>query len=49
MAGRGHVVPEDVQAVLPSVVSHRLVAAGEVTHANGADVAASLIQQVAIP
>ena len=49
MAGRGHVVPEDVQAVLPAVVSHRLVAAGEVTHANGADVAASLIQQVAIP
>jgi MoxR-like ATPase len=49
MAGRGHVVPEDVQAVLPAVVSHRLVAAGEVTHANGADVTASLIQQVAIP
>lgn len=25
MAGRGHVVPEDVQTVLPSVVEHRLV------------------------
>jgi MoxR-like ATPase len=49
MEGRGHVVPEDVQAVLPAVVSHRLVAAGEVTHANGADVAESLIKQVAIP
>jgi len=49
MAGRGHVVPEDVQAVLPTVVSHRLVASGEVTHANGADVAESLIKQVAIP
>jgi MoxR-like ATPase len=24
MAGRGHVVPEDVQMVLPSVVEHRL-------------------------
>jgi MoxR-like ATPase len=49
MAGRGHVVPEDVQAVLPAVVSHRLAASGEVTHANGADVAESLIKQVAIP
>jgi MoxR-like ATPase len=26
LAGRDHVLPEDVQAVLPSVVSHRLVA-----------------------
>ena len=49
MAGRGHVVPEDVQAVLPAVVSHRLAASGEVTHANGADVAGNLIKQVAIP
>ena len=24
MSGRGHVVPEDVQMVLPSVVEHRL-------------------------
>jgi MoxR-like ATPase len=49
MAGRGHVVPEDVQAVLPAVVGHRLVPASEVTHANGVDVAAHLIKQVAIP
>ena len=49
MAGRGHVVPEDVQAVLPAVVSHRLAASGEVTHANGADVAGNLIKQVATP
>jgi MoxR-like ATPase len=49
MAGRAHVVPEDVQAVLPSVVGHRLVPAGEVTHANGADIAGHLIKQVAIP
>jgi len=49
MAGRGHVVPEDVQAVLPAVVSHRLVPAGEITIANGADVADQLIKQVAIP
>jgi MoxR-like ATPase len=49
MAGRLHVLPEDVQAVLPAVVGHRLVPVGEVTHANGADIAAHLIKQVAIP
>ena len=49
MDGRGHVVPEDVQAVLPGVVSHRLSAAGEVNRANGEDVAERLIRQVAIP
>ncbi|HEX9685444.1 MAG TPA: AAA family ATPase [Burkholderiales bacterium] len=49
MVGRGHVVPEDVQAVLPAVVGHRLVSASEVTHANGVDVAQHLIKQVAIP
>lgn len=49
MAGRGHVVPEDVQTVLPAVVGHRLVPAGEVTRADGADVADHLIKQVAIP
>jgi MoxR-like ATPase len=49
MAGRDHVVPEDVQAVLPAVVGHRLVPTGEITRANGADIAAQLIKQVAIP
>src|SRR5687767_3100565 len=49
MAGRNHVVPEDVQAVLPAVVGHRLIPAGDVTRANGFDVAAHLIKQVAIP
>jgi MoxR-like ATPase len=49
MGGRNHVVPEDVQAVLPAVVGHRLIPAGEVTKANGFDVAAHLIKQVAIP
>lgn len=29
MAGREYVIPEDVQAVLPAVVGHRLVASGE--------------------
>lgn len=49
MAGRLHVLPEDVQAVLPAVVGHRLIPAGEVTHANGADIAGHLIKQIAIP
>jgi MoxR-like ATPase len=49
MANRDHVVPEDVQVVLPAVVGHRLVPAGEVTQANGADVAEQLIKKVAIP
>jgi MoxR-like ATPase len=49
MQGRDHVVPEDVQSVLPAVVGHRLVPAGEVTRANGADIAARLVKQVAIP
>ena len=49
MDGRGHVVPEDVQAVLSGVVSHRLAPAGEIGQANGADIADHLIRQVAIP
>jgi len=49
MAGRDHVVPEDVQSVLPVVVGHRLVSTAEVTRASGVDVAQQLIKQVAIP
>ena len=49
MQGRSQVMPEDVQAVLPAVVGHRLVPAGEITRANGADVADRLIKRVAIP
>ena len=46
---RGHVLPEDVQAVLPAVVSHRLVPAEDVSRVNGHDVAELLIKQVPIP
>ncbi len=49
MANRGHVVPEDVQAVLHAVVSHRLVPAEEIGRVNGTDVAEFLIKQVPIP
>jgi MoxR-like ATPase len=48
MAGRPHVLPEDVQAVLPAVVGHRLIPA-EAGKVNGADVADRLLKQVAIP
>ena len=49
MANRQHVLPEDVQAVLPAVVSHRLVPAEDVSRVNGHDVAELLIKQVPIP
>ncbi|HWI15696.1 MAG TPA: AAA family ATPase, partial [Burkholderiales bacterium] len=49
MQGRRHVVPEDVQAVLPGVVGHRLVRPGEVRSASGDELAAELVKQVAIP
>ncbi len=48
---RKHVVPEDVQAVLPGVVGHRLSASGTArdTASGSTDVAARLLQSVAIP
>ncbi len=48
---RKHVVPEDVQAVLPGVVGHRLIPAGTArdTASSSADVATRLMQSVAIP
>jgi MoxR-like ATPase len=49
MSGRGHVVPEDVQAVLPGVVGHRLVCTGQVSRTTSADIAAHLVKQVPIP
>jgi MoxR-like ATPase len=48
MEGRRHVVPEDVQCILPGVVGHRLVSATD-DGLRGDDVAAQLIRQVAIP
>ena len=49
MEGRVHALPEDVQAVLSGVVGHRLCPAGDIALADGTDVAAHLIKQVAIP
>lgn len=47
IAGRDHVIPEDIQAILPSVVSHRLVSNSSMD--NHADIIASLLKAVAIP
>ena len=46
--GRNHVVPEDVQAILPGVVSHRLHSAGDAAN-GGRDAATRLLHSVAIP
>jgi len=50
MDGRKNVLPEDLQAVLPAVVAHRLAAAnGDGGTGSGARLAEQLLQQVAIP
>lgn len=46
LEGRDHVLPEDIQAVLPSIVSHRLQRREEDSPADWID---QLIHQVAIP
>ena len=48
MQGRAQVLPEDVQAILPAVVGHRLHGAGESAR-GGFDAAADLLTAVAIP
>jgi len=47
LAGRDHVLPEDVQAVLPAVTAHRLPAAGEQRSAD--ELAHALIEAVPLP
>ncbi|MDB5810601.1 MAG: methanol dehydrogenase regulatory protein MoxR [Betaproteobacteria bacterium] len=49
MHGRHQVLPEDVQAIVPSVVGHRLYIARDNMRINGAAVAAQLIEAVPIP
>src|SRR5574340_1093475 len=46
---REAVIPEDVQAILPGVVSHRLQAAGEYQKQNSDTLVRELIEAVAIP
>jgi len=47
--GRGHVLPEDVQAVLPSVISHRLSLTDQKTASSPHAAALLLIKQVPVP
>ena len=47
LAGRDHVLPEDVQAILPAVAAHRLPLAGEQRSAD--EIARALIEAVPLP
>ena len=47
--GRNAVIPEDVQAVLPGVASHRLQSVQDVQISDGDKLARELIEAVAIP
>ena len=49
MHGRHQVLPEDVQAIVPGVVGHRLFIAHDDARINGAAVAEQLIAAVPIP
>jgi MoxR-like ATPase len=49
MDGRGAVLPEDLQAVLPSVAGHRLHAANGFSRLTSDDLAKKLVAEVAIP
>jgi MoxR-like ATPase len=46
---RESVIPEDVQAILPGVVSHRLQAVGEYSKQNSDMLALELLEAVGIP
>ncbi len=47
--GRSHVIPEDVQAILPAVVAHRLRPAPDRVPASGRSLAQALLESVPIP
>ena len=49
--GRNHVLPDDVQAVMPSVAGHRLRPAkgGAVSHRARAEFVAEIVKSVAVP
>lgn len=49
MDNRKQVLPEDVQAIVPGVIGHRLYVARDHTRINGADIAEQLIEAVPIP
>ncbi len=47
LVGRDHVLPEDVQAVLPAVAAHRLAATGDTRNAD--EIGRALIEAVPLP
>jgi MoxR-like ATPase len=47
--GRDHVLPEDVQGVLPGVIAHRLRPIDDTAHTDVESVAAALIEAVPLP
>jgi len=49
MHGHPHVLPEDIQIVLPSIIGHRLCSVQDTGSANQNDNATHLIKQVPIP
>jgi MoxR-like ATPase len=49
LAGRAAVLPEDVQAVLPAVVAHRLEHRDPAAAGDGADVATEIVRAVPVP
>ena len=49
LAGRDAVLPEDVQAVLPPVVAHRLERRDPAAAGDGADVASEIVHAVPVP
>ena len=49
LAGRKAVLPDDIQAVLPAVVSHRLERREPISSADGDAIAAELIKAVPVP
>lgn len=49
MQGRDFVIPEDIQAVLPSVVEHRLQIVGEQPYTNGISIGDQILNGVQIP
>ena len=49
MEGRNSVLPEDVQAILPAVVTHRLLPEDEAEHTDSGRLAQQLLESVPIP
>ena len=49
LEGRPHVLPEDVQAILPGIVAHRLHAGGELGGMRGDAIGRHLIEAVPLP